>query len=58
MLHEKLRPDNIFVGEVIVLGAVKGTAFDHGGATLDPAAIGAKFWDMYKARSERTIQVA
>jgi NADP-dependent 3-hydroxy acid dehydrogenase YdfG len=55
VLGEKLAGDGIYVGEVVVLGMVKGTAFDHGNATLEPSAIAAKFWELYGARSERTV---
>lgn len=55
LLSEKLRADGIYVGEVIVTGLVKGTAFDHGNATLEPNAIAAKFWELYGARAERSV---
>ena len=54
VLHEKLKADGIYVGEVVVLGSVKGTAFDRGQATLEPSAIADKFWSMYQSRSEAT----
>jgi len=54
VLHKKLAPDGIYVGEVVVLGMVKGTAFDSGQATLDPADIAENFWALYEARSERS----
>jgi NADP-dependent 3-hydroxy acid dehydrogenase YdfG len=55
LLHQKLKADGVYVGEVVVLGSVKGTAFDTGGATLDPAEIANKFWDLYQGRSEATV---
>jgi short-subunit dehydrogenase len=58
LLAEKLRGDGIYVGEVVVLGAVKGTAFDGGQATLEPSTIAAKFWDIYRARGETSVQIA
>ncbi|MDB4959868.1 MAG: Short-chain dehydrogenase/reductase [Myxococcales bacterium] len=57
LLAEKLRPDGVYVGEVMVTGTVKGTAFDSGNATLDPAMIGGKFWDLYQARKDTTVVV-
>ncbi len=54
LLSAKLSPEGIYVGEIVVLGMVKGTAFDSGHATLDPLEIGAKFWDMYTARQTLT----
>jgi NADP-dependent 3-hydroxy acid dehydrogenase YdfG len=52
VLAQKLKPENIFVGEVMVYGLVKGTAFDRGGATLDPRTIADKFWELYSARGD------
>ncbi len=58
LLAEKLRKDNIYVGEAVVLGSVKGTAFDNGHATLEASTIAGKFWDLYKGRSEQSIQIS
>jgi len=58
VLHHRLKSDGIYVGEVIVLGSVKGTAFDRGQATLDPAAVAEQFWQIYRGRSEISIQYA
>ena len=52
LLAESLRGDGVYVGEVMVVGTVKGTAFDSGHANLDPASIAAKFWELYAARTE------
>jgi short-subunit dehydrogenase len=52
LLSEKLRADNVYVTEVIIMGTVKGTAWDQGNASLEPSAIGEKFWSLYKARTE------
>lgn len=51
LLVKKLAPEGVFVGEVTVTGLVKGTAFDQGNATIEPAAVAAKFWALYEARS-------
>ncbi len=58
LLHARLASEGVFVGEVVVLGMVKGTAFDSGHATLEPSAIGAKFWEIYAARSAASTQIA
>jgi short-subunit dehydrogenase len=52
VLHQKLKDDGIYVGEVTVLGLVKGTTHDRGNATVEPSAIAERFWEMYRARSE------
>jgi NADP-dependent 3-hydroxy acid dehydrogenase YdfG len=57
LLAQKLKSESVYVGEVVVLGAVKGTAFDPGNATIEPATVAAKFWELYRARSEVTAQV-
>ena len=51
LLSQKLANDGIYVGEVVVLGTVKGTAFDGGSATLEPSRIAAKLWELYQART-------
>ena len=57
LLSAKLAPDKIYVGQVMVLGSVKGSAFDNGQATIDAAAIAGKFWDLYKARGEIRAEI-
>jgi NADP-dependent 3-hydroxy acid dehydrogenase YdfG len=56
VLHHKLKADGIYVGTLVVLGAVKGTAFspDQG---LDANDIADAFWQLYQDRKEvsRTI---
>ncbi|MEO6419314.1 MAG: SDR family NAD(P)-dependent oxidoreductase [Polyangiaceae bacterium] len=55
LLHEKLKADGVYVGEVVVLGMVKGTAFDAGNATLDPNDIANKFWEIFQSRTTATV---
>jgi NADP-dependent 3-hydroxy acid dehydrogenase YdfG len=55
LLSQKLSPDGIYVGEVVVLGMVKGTAFDNGQATLEAPAIADKFWELAQARKESSV---
>lgn len=55
LLAAKLGSEGVYVGEVVVLGMVKGTAFDSGHATLDANDIAAKFWEMHGARSELSV---
>lgn len=58
MLSHKLKKDGIYVGEVVVLSLVKGTAFDQGSATLAPAAIAEKFWESYQGRSALSTNIS
>lgn len=55
LLHQKLGADGVYVGEVVVMGMVKGTAFDSGQATIEASAIAAKFWELYQGRSIATV---
>ncbi|MFO0676180.1 MAG: SDR family NAD(P)-dependent oxidoreductase [Polyangiaceae bacterium] len=57
LLQKKLASDGIYVGEVVVLGMVKGTAFDSGNATLDPKDIAKRFWDLDQKRDDFSVNV-
>jgi NADP-dependent 3-hydroxy acid dehydrogenase YdfG len=58
LLAERLKGEGVYVGEVMVAGAVKGTAFAAGGQGIEAAAIASKFWDLYQARSEVRARVS
>jgi NADP-dependent 3-hydroxy acid dehydrogenase YdfG len=58
LLSEKLRADGITVGEVVVLGLVKGTVWDTGSATIEPGAVADKFWEIYSGRESRVVTVS
>jgi hypothetical protein len=55
LLHERLLPEGVYVGQVVVMGPVKGTVFDRGGATIEAASIADKFWEIYRERSVGSI---
>jgi NADP-dependent 3-hydroxy acid dehydrogenase YdfG len=57
LLHHKLAPKGVYVGEVMVLGLVKGTAFDTGAATLEPDAIADRFFELYRERNTTTVEI-
>jgi short-subunit dehydrogenase len=57
LLAAKLKPENVYVGEVMVLGSIKGAAFDDGHATIESAAVAGKFWDLYQARAAVTAEI-
>ena len=57
MLAQKLKPRGVYVGEVMVLGSVKGSAWDNGTATLEAATVAAAFYDLYVSRSELSRSV-
>jgi NADP-dependent 3-hydroxy acid dehydrogenase YdfG len=54
LLAEKLK-GQVYVGEVVVAGTVKGTRFDSGKATLEAADIANQFWQLYRERSRPTV---
>ena len=58
MLSQKLRADEITVGEVVVIGLVKGTAWDPGNATIEPATVAGLFWEMYSRRESKSVMVS
>ena len=51
LLSSQLKPDDIYVGEVMIAGSVKNTAW-AGENAIDPAAVGDKFWELYQGRGE------
>lgn len=57
LLTQKLRADEITVGEVIVLGLVKGTVWDNGTATVEPRAVAGTFWEIYSKRQSASITI-
>jgi len=58
VLGEKLRADEITVGQVVVLGLVKGTAWDAGNATIEPRTVADMFWDIYSNRESKIVTVS
>jgi NAD(P)-dependent dehydrogenase (short-subunit alcohol dehydrogenase family) len=58
MLAQKLKLRGVYVGEVMVLGSVKGSAWDNGTATLEAATVADAFYDLYVARSELSRNVS
>jgi len=58
VLAERLKGEGVYVGEVMIAGLVKGTAFDSGGPAIDPARIAGEFWRLYKARDELYARVS
>lgn len=57
LLATKLKPEGIYAGEVMVLGTVKGTAWDPGNATIEPSTVAEQFFKLYKARDEVRTKV-
>lgn len=57
LLAQRLKDDGIHVGEVMVAGLVKGSAWDQGNANLEASTIADKFWELYQGRSEIRARV-
>ena len=57
LLSKALNGDGVYVGEVVVTGIVKGTAFDSGNATLEASTIADKFWELFKARDTVSVTI-
>jgi len=57
LLSKSLQADGVYVGEVVVTGLVKGTAFDSGNATLEASTIAQKFWELYRARDIVSVTI-
>jgi hypothetical protein len=58
LLAQKLKPRGVYVGEVMVLGSVKGSPWDNGTATLEAATVGDAFYELYASRSAVTRNVS
>jgi len=58
LLHTKLAQVGVYVGEVVVMGMVKGTAFDAGNATLEASTIADKFWELNEKREPASVNVS
>lgn len=58
MLAHKLKPYGVYVGEVMVQGSVKGSAWDNGTATLEAATVADAFYELYTKRGELTRNVS
>ena len=54
VLHQQLRDQGVFVGEVVIQGFVKGTAWDNGQIpnVLEPSAIGDHYFKVYSERKD------
>lgn len=57
LLHQKLKGDGIYVGEVVVTGSIQGTVFDQGNANLSGDQVAERFWQMYTQRHEATTNI-
>lgn len=50
LLAERLRPDGVYVGEIVVTGSVKGSPY-AGPDAIDPADVAEQLWTMSEERT-------
>lgn len=58
LLAQRLKGDGVFVGEVMVAGAIKGTSSDSGGQAIESSTVANKFWELYQARGAVRARVS
>jgi NAD(P)-dependent dehydrogenase (short-subunit alcohol dehydrogenase family) len=58
LLSARLKGDGVYVGEVTIAGAIKGTPTDAGAVSIDGSAVADRFWALYQARGEVRARVA
>ena len=57
LLSRRLEAEGVFLAELMVMGVVKGTAWDQGNATLAASTVADSFWQLYEKRSEHLAHV-
>ncbi len=57
MLAQRLKSDGIYVGQVMIAGTIKGTAWDTADS-IDPSTVAEKFWEMYQTRGETRARIS
>ena len=57
LLSARLKDDSVYVGEVMIAGAVKGTAW-AGDSGIEGSKIADAFWGLYQARGEIRARVS
>lgn len=55
LLAKKLRPEGIFVGEVVVGSSVKGTGYDRGDGSLTTDEVANRFWSLHQDRPDYPV---
>src|SRR5262249_29211313 len=56
VLAQRLKPEGVYVGEVMVAGMIKGTASGTEGG-IEGASVANKFWELYQTRGEARARV-
>jgi NADP-dependent 3-hydroxy acid dehydrogenase YdfG len=58
LLAARLESEGVYVGEVVVAGTIKGSAWDSGNANLDAKTVADKFWSLHQTRKEVRSRVS
>jgi len=57
ILSARLAGDGVYVGQVMIAGTIKGSAWDQGNANLDASAVAERFWSLYTARRDIRAEI-
>jgi NADP-dependent 3-hydroxy acid dehydrogenase YdfG len=57
LLSVRLESAGVYVGEVFVIGVVRGSAFDRGNGNIDGPTVAQKFWDLYVDRRDPSATI-
>ena len=57
LLSARLKAEGVYVGEVTIAGAIKGTPTDIGAGSIEGRAVAERFWALYQARGEVRARV-
>jgi hypothetical protein len=57
LLAERLRDDGVYVGEVIIAGAINGTPTGNGQG-IEGSSVADAFWTLYQNRSEVRARIS
>jgi NAD(P)-dependent dehydrogenase (short-subunit alcohol dehydrogenase family) len=57
LLHRRLKTEGVYLGEVMVMGSVKGTAWDDGTATVELENVKNAFLALWREKKDASVQV-
>jgi NADP-dependent 3-hydroxy acid dehydrogenase YdfG len=57
LLARRLKGDGIYVGQVMIAGTIKRTAWETADS-IDPSTIADRFWELYRGRGEVRARVS
>ena len=57
LLAQRLKADGIHVGEVMVAGIIRGTAWDRGTGSIPASKVADAFWTLFHERRENSARV-